>query len=98
MRYGKGSGKGQIVERVRGRAGVALRKRRLAAEPLCRDCKAKGIVRLATTPDHIKPLALGGTDTDENIRCLCGPCHEVRTAEQFGFKQRVMIGLDGWPE
>jgi hypothetical protein len=28
--------------RIQGRRGVALRKARLAREPLCRDCKAKG--------------------------------------------------------
>jgi len=84
-------------DRLRGRAGVAQRRRRLAAEPLCRDCKARGIISAATVPDHIKPLALGGTDDDDNIRCLCGPCHEIKTAEQFGHRQRVEIGRDGWP-
>jgi 5-methylcytosine-specific restriction protein A len=84
-------------ERIRGRLGIAMRKRRLEAEPLCRDCKAKGLVRPAVTPDHIKPLALGGTDTDDNIRCLCADCHRTRTAEQFGHRKRNTIGRDGWP-
>lgn len=66
--------------RLRGRAGVEQRKRRLQAEPLCRHCAAKGRVRLATVPDHIKPLALGGTDTDDNIQCLCADCHTIKTA------------------
>ncbi len=66
-------------------------------EPRCRDCLAKGIVTQATTPDHIVPLALGGTDTDDNIRCLCEPCHTKRTAEQFGHRAKQEIGLDGWP-
>lgn len=83
--------------RIEGRRGVELRKRRLAAEPLCRDCKARGRVRASTVPDHIKPLAQGGTDTDDNIRCLCSECHDKRTAEQFGTRARVMIGVDGWP-
>ena len=83
--------------RLRGRRAVEQRKRRLALEPLCRDCKAKGHTTAATVPDHIKPLALGGPDTDDNIRCLCGPCHEIRTREQFGHRQRVEIGTDGWP-
>lgn len=87
-----------MANRIRGRKGMALRKRRLYAEPLCRDCSAKGITTAATTPDHIRPLALGGTDTDDNIRCLCADCHAVRTAEQFGHKQpRPAIGADGWP-
>lgn len=84
-------------ERIRGRAGQKLRRQRLHAEPLCRDCLAQGIVKAAKTPDHIKPLALGGTDTDDNIRCLCQPCHEKRTAEQFGHKLKQEIGYDGWP-
>ena len=86
-----------MTERLRGRAGVKQRLRRLHAEPLCRDCKAKGIYTLAVTPDHIIPLAKGGTDTDDNIRCLCGPCHDRRTAEQFGHKVRRQVGVDGWP-
>jgi len=86
-----------MAERLRGRRAVEQRRRRLHAEPLCRDCKAKGRVTAATVPDHIQPLALGGSDDDSNIRCLCDPCHKVRTAEQFGHHKRVTIGLDGWP-
>ena len=84
-------------ERIRGRRGVQLRKARLAAEPLCRRCKERGIVTAATVPDHILPLAQGGEDVDSNIRCLCRPCHEIVTAEQFGHRQAQPIGDDGWP-
>jgi 5-methylcytosine-specific restriction enzyme A len=91
----KVSPKGQ---RIRGRRGVALRKARLQAEPLCRLCKAGGKITVATVPDHIRPLALGGTDTDENIRCLCAEHHDQVTREQFGLKEaKKQIGLDGWP-
>jgi len=76
---------------------MALRARRLANEPLCRMCRDKGITRAATTPDHIKPLALGGTDTDDNIRCLCADCHREVTAQEFGNKVVRETGLDGWP-
>lgn len=86
-----------MTNRIRGRKGVKLRKARLRAEPLCRDCKANGIIRAAVTPDHIKPLAQGGTDTDDNIRCLCAECHRKRTAEQFGYRRRRQISVDGWP-
>lgn len=86
------------TERTRGRKGVKLRKQRLAAEPLCRDCKAEGMIRPATVPDHIRPLALGGDDTEDNIRCLCAEHHDIRTREQFGHKaRRATIGEDGWP-
>jgi 5-methylcytosine-specific restriction enzyme A len=85
------------VERARGRAGVEQRKRRLKAEPLCRRCKAKGFITLATVWDHILPLVLGGTDDDENGQPLCDPCHVAKTAEDFGYRKRSEIGLDGWP-
>lgn len=83
--------------RIQGRKGMALRKARLAREPLCRDCLTNGKVTASYTPDHITPLALGGTDTDDNIRCLCQPCHEKRTAEQFGRRAKQRYGADGWP-
>ena len=62
-----------------------------------REIQAKGKTALATVVDHIKPLALGGDDSDENTRNLCDPCHDDVTAEQFGYRKRVEIGLDGWP-
>lgn len=86
-----------MAERLRGRKAVAQRKRRLRAEPLCRDCREKGQVRAATVPDHITPLSQGGTDDDDNIRCLCDECHRKRTAEQFGQRYKQPIGADGWP-
>ena len=86
-----------MTERLRGRRAVVQRKRRLQAEPLCRDCAARGIVREATVPDHIVPLAHGGSDEDSNIRCLCADCHQARTAEQFGLRRTVGAGPEGWP-
>jgi len=86
-----------MAERLRGRRAVAQRLRRLQAEPLCRDCAAKGNVTEATVPDHIIPLVRGGSEDDKNIRNLCAECHSRRTAEQFGLRWRVQIGRDGWP-
>lgn len=83
--------------RIRGRRAVALRLERLAAEPLCRDCKAKGLDTLATVPDHIVPLAHGGTEDPSNIRCLCERCHQDRTCEQFGLRKKARVDDDGWP-
>ena len=84
-------------ERIRGRKGVALRRARLEAEPLCRMCKAEGITRAAVVPDHIKPLAKGGEDVDENIRCLCADHHDQVTRDEFGYRERLTYGEDGWP-
>ena len=72
-----------LAKRARGRVGAAARERRLAAQPFCEDCLAHGDQRTATEIDHIIPIALGGSDDDDNIRCLCNPCHRVRTKEQF---------------
>ena len=85
------------VERVRGRKGVAMRKRFLYGEPLCRHCNERGIVRIATQVDHIIALVNGGSDDDGNKQPLCDECHKVKTAADMGHKPRVSIGLDGWP-
>lgn len=66
--------------RIRGRKGVELRRRRLANEPLCRHCIEKGLTTAAIEVDHIIPLAFGGTDTDDNVQCLCEDCHLLKSA------------------
>ena len=87
---------GMMGGRIRGRRGQVLRRQRLGNQPLCEDCWAKGKAIPANVPDHVKPLALGGEDVDENIRCLCNECHRIRTAEQFGRRVKRQIGPDGW--
>lgn len=52
--------------------------------PLCVHCEAKGIVRLWTQLDHIKALANGGTDTDDNLQGLCDECHAIKTTQDLG--------------
>lgn len=87
-----------LTERLRGRAAVEQRKRRLArTHGLCEHCSAKGRVRVATVVNHKLPLAHGGSDEDDNTENLCRECDLVVTAEQFGFKSKVRIGADGWP-
>lgn len=66
--------------RIRGRKGVALRKMRLENEPLCRECAKNGRVTEAVVPDHIIPIAFGGTDSEDNIQCLCADCHAIKSA------------------
>lgn len=87
-----------MVQRLRGRAGVKQRRRRLArTHGLCERCDEQGIVRPATIVDHIQPLALGGSDEDSNTRNLCDPCHDEVTREQFGQHKVQAVGDDGWP-
>ncbi|MFJ9613224.1 HNH endonuclease [Streptomyces noursei] len=33
----------------------------------------------AVDVDHVRPLALGGTDTDRNVQVLCRRCHRLKT-------------------
>lgn len=68
------------VKRLRGRAGVKQRQRRLSNEPLCRHCNQRGLITPAEEVDHIVPLAYGGTDTDDNVQCLCRECHAIKSA------------------
>ncbi|WTZ46592.1 HNH endonuclease [Streptomyces sp. NBC_01390] len=32
----------------------------------------------------MRPLAMGGTDTDGNVQVLCRGCHQLKTATEFG--------------
>lgn len=87
-----------MTERLRGKAGVQQRKRRMERTHwLCEWCEAKGITRTATVVDHSIPLIMGGKDVDENTRNLCVDCNAKATAEQFGYQVRPTIGADGWP-
>lgn len=85
--------------RLRGRAGQRQRQRRMARSAgLCQLCQDRDRVKLATVVDHIKPLALGGSDEDDNTRNLCDDCHHEVTAEQFGHQEVVGFAADGLPD
>ena len=80
--------------RLRGRAAVAQRDRRLQrTNYLCEDCQAEGRVTIADEVHHIIGLADGGPDTDENTANLCIPHH----LEREGKRVPRPIGTDGWP-
>ena len=52
-----------------------LRKRFLEAHPLCEQCRLQGRYTIATEVHHIKPLADGGTNDENNLMPLCKSCH-----------------------
>lgn len=86
------------TERLRGRAGMVQRLRRLKrTHGLCEMCLAEGRTVIASVVNHKIPLSLGGSDDDENTENLCRQHDLEVTAKQFGFEQKVEIGADGWP-
>lgn len=34
--------------------------------------------------DHVRPLTMGGADTDGNVQVLCRGCHQLKTSTEFG--------------
>lgn len=53
----------------------------LKREPICRACRSRGRAVVATDVDHILDKALGGSDDEDNLQPLCGPCHKAKTAQ-----------------
>ncbi|EPK7314457.1 HNH endonuclease [Citrobacter freundii] len=49
---------------------------------LCQNCLRTGRAVAATTVDHIKAKAHGGTDDDSNLESLCWPCHRSKTGRE----------------
>jgi 5-methylcytosine-specific restriction protein A len=43
------------------------------------------VLASALDVDHIRPIAHGGEDVDENVQALCRPCHKLKTRTDFGF-------------
>ena len=66
-------------KRVSGRRLQRQRAELFAREPNCRHCAAQGFVTLAVIRDHIKPLAEGGADDDDNVQPLCQACSDAKT-------------------
>ncbi|WP_405817320.1 HNH endonuclease [Streptomyces sp. NBC_01390] len=51
--------------------------------PLCAQCGSL-VLADGVDVDHVRPLAMGGTDTDGNVQVLCRGCHQLKTATEFG--------------
>ena len=43
----------------------------------------------ATEVDHIIELAIGGTNTIDNVQPLCSPCHKAKTARFNSTRERA---------
>lgn len=85
-------------QRGYGRQHVKLRAQLLRQEPLCRLCKEKGRVTVATIADHVIPIAQGGAVHDlANMQPVCAECHQDKTNRDNGRRVKRRIGADGWP-
>lgn len=84
-------------KRWRGTHGI--RARRLSLEPLCRMCRKRGHITVATVVDHITEHK--GDQVlffmFSNTQSLCAPCHDSvkQSIEATGYDKA--IGMDGWP-
>lgn len=70
------------VDRIRGRAGVKLRRLVLREEPLCRPCLDVDRTTASEEVDHIVPLAEGGTNDRSNLQGICKPCHKAKSVSE----------------
>lgn len=61
-----------------------LMARLLEFDGRCAECKAKIDMKNQPEWDHVIPLALGGTDTLDNLQPLCRPCHRAKTGTDKG--------------
>ena len=53
---------------------------RLDSEPMCRNCRASGILSAASVVDHIVAIEAGGSMLDQdNLQSLCESCHNSKT-------------------
>ena len=66
---------------------VTWRKLRLSLlkhEPLCRVCKAKGIIKQATVADHLIPARITSLSfyDSSNLQPLCAKCHDKKSRDE----------------
>lgn len=90
--------------RLRGRGLQARRLRKWTEATGC--CVKCGTLTAYADPrkdpkgfhlDHIAMLEKSKDDREENTQVLCVPCHEAKTAADMGYRERIAIGMDGWP-
>lgn len=63
-------------------AGHKARRRRiLRRDPTCK-LAYPGCTITSTICDHVRALALGGSDTDNNCQGVCSHCHRIKTSRE----------------
>ena len=73
--------------------------RRLRWATLQRDpyCIVRGCGAVSMVADHIVPRTRGGADTLANLRGLCTPCHNRRSAQGNAEPRAIGCNVDGSP-
>ena len=75
---------------LNGAAWRRLRESVLSLEPLCRHCKAHGLLIAATDVDHKDNDP--SNNSQDNLQALCASCHSRKTQADMG--KRVSYGCD----
>lgn len=66
---------------------------------LCQACQREGRVSPATSVDHVKAKAKGGTDDPSNLEGICDHHRALKDALDRGrpLRPRVAVDAEGWP-
>ena len=81
--------------RLRGRKLQAARLRIWSADPHCARCGKLVAFPGGFELDHITALHKDGSNDDENMQVLCPSCHQSKTAQDCGYKERAKFDEQG---
>ena len=81
--------------RLRGRKLQTARLRIWSADPHCARCGKLVAFPSGFELDHKQALHKDGSNDDENMQVLCPPCHQVKTAQDMGYKERAKFDAQG---
>jgi 5-methylcytosine-specific restriction protein A len=77
---------------LNGKAWRTLRALVLSQQPLCEDCRERGIVKQAREVDHADNNP--ANNERSNLVGLCSPCHSRRTRRWMNGSEGKVIGCD----
>lgn len=66
-------------DRLPGYKWEELRRKILFRDDICVICKKE----VSMEVDHVVPVALGGSDSEDNLQGLCVDCHKKKTSQDI---------------